>query len=259
MVASVLRVITKAVLPQTTEGLRLSADLYFAVTAIFMLICIVSYNMVYKLPIMLHYNSVKIGAMESNGQPQDVSELGLATNTTDVSLMNKDMSFAHPVSYRHVWGQIQWLAISVGVVYAVTLSIFPGFITEDVHSAYMGDWYPILLIGTYNVADLLGKVVTSYSMMENQLLLIRCCFGRVLFFPVFYLVLYGPAFFRLEALVFLFTFLLGLSNGYVTSNLMIVAPKNVPLLESETAGIIMVLFLLGGLSCGSILGWVWVI
>lgn len=254
-----LRVITKASLPQTPEGLRLSADLYFAVTAIFMLICLISYNMVYKLPIMLHYNSVKIGAMESSGQPQDVSELGLATSTTDVSLMNKDMAFAHPVSYRHVWGQIQWLAISVGVVYAVTLSIFPGFITEDVHSAYLGDWYPILLIATYNIADLLGKVVTSYWMMENQLLLIRCCFGRILFFPVFYLVLYGPAFFRLEGVVFLVTFSLGLSNGYFTSNLLIWAPKNVPILESETAGIIMVLFLLAGLSCGSILGWVWVI
>jgi hypothetical protein len=28
----------------------------------------------------------------------------------------------------------------------VTLSIFPGFLAEDVHSIYLGDWYPVLLV-----------------------------------------------------------------------------------------------------------------
>lgn len=266
VLASVLRVITKASMSQTVSGLRLSADVYFIVTAIFLLVCLVSYNMVYKLPIMLHYNSMKIGAMESTlstGEPNDVSELGLKTDATEISLIttvdSELTNFAKPVSYWHVWGQVQWLAISVASIYVVTMAIFPGYITEDVHSTFLGDWYPVLLICIYNVADLTGKILTSVYMVENQNFMVRACFGRLMFFPLFYAVLHGPAFFRTEAPVFLLTFLLGLSNGYLTSLLMIVAPKNVSILESETAGIIMTLFLVTGLTAGSLLGWVWII
>jgi equilibrative nucleoside transporter 1/2/3 len=265
VLASLLRVITKASMSQTIEGLRLSADVYFIVTAVFLLLCFVSYNLVYKLPIMLHYNSVKIGAMEStlsNG-PHDASELGLKTDATEISLITTGDSeltnFARPVSYWHVWSQIQWLAASVALIYVVTMSIFPGYITEDVHSEFLGDWYPVLLIAAYNVADLAGKVLTSVYMVENQTLMVRACFGRLLFFPLFYTVLHGPAFFRTETPVFLLTFLLGLTNGYFTSVLMIVAPKNVSILESETAGIVMTLFLVTGLTAGCLLGWVWII
>lgn len=263
VLASVLRVTTKASLPQTVRGLRLSADVYFIVTAVILLMCLVSYNLVYKLPIMLHYNSMKIGAMESTDGPHDVSELGLKTDATEISLITTGDSeltnFAKPVSYWHVWGQIQWLAISVAMIYVVTMSIFPGYITEDVHSAFLGDWYPVLLIASYNIADLTGKILTSVYMVENQNLMVRGCFGRLIFFPLFYTVLHGPAFFRTEVPVFLLTFLLGLSNGYLTSVLLIVAPKNVSILESETAGIVMTLFLVTGLATGSLLGWVWII
>ncbi|XP_024357825.1 equilibrative nucleotide transporter 8 [Physcomitrium patens] len=266
VLASLLRVITKASMSQTVRGLRLSADVYFIVTGIFLLICLFSYNLVYKLPIMLHYNSMKIGAMESTlstGGPRNVSELGLKMDTTEISLVttldSELTNFAKPVSYWHVWSQIQWLAISVAMLYVITLTIFPGYISEDVHSAFFGDWYPVLLIATYNSGDLTGKILTSVYMLENQSFMVRACFGRIIFIPLFYAIIHGPAIFRTEAPVFLLTFLLGLSNGYLTSVVMIVAPKNVSILEAETAGIIMTLFLATGLCSGSLLGWVWII
>ena len=55
------------------------------------------------------------------------------------------------------------------------------------------------------------------------------------------------------------TCLLGLTNGYLTSVLMIMAPKAVPLQHSETAGIVIVLFLVVGLAVGSVVSWFWVI
>lgn len=33
----------------------------------------------------------------------------------------------------------------------MTLSIFPGFLSEDVHSGLLGDWYPVLLVRTFVV------------------------------------------------------------------------------------------------------------
>ncbi|CAF2063765.1 hypothetical protein HID58_095693 [Brassica napus] len=47
------------------------------------------------------------------------------------------------------------------LIYIVTLSIFPGYITEDVHSELLGDWYPVLVIAGFNVFDLVGKCLTA--------------------------------------------------------------------------------------------------
>ncbi|EFJ45212.1 hypothetical protein VOLCADRAFT_94371 [Volvox carteri f. nagariensis] len=59
---------------------------------------------------------------------------------------------------------LSWaLCGSLFLTYTVTLSIFPGFLAEDVHSAQLGDWYPILLITAFNLADLVGK---SLPVME---------------------------------------------------------------------------------------------
>jgi hypothetical protein len=39
----------------------------------------------------------------------------------------------------------------------VTLSIFPGVLAEDAHSAELGEWYPLLLMTLFNFSDLAGK------------------------------------------------------------------------------------------------------
>jgi equilibrative nucleoside transporter 1/2/3 len=273
VLASVLRVITKASLPQTVEGLRLSANVYFLVSAIFIGICIISYNLVYKLPIMVHYNKLKLNAMElflQNGADQEEqaaaaaedSKFGISDELQPEIANDQIVSLkkvAEPVSYRHVWSQIHWLASSIVVIYVVTLSIFPGYITEDVHSVRLGDWYPVLLILSYNIFDLVGKTLTAIYMIESQNTMVIGCFARLLFFPLFYLVLYGPEILRTEVPVFILTCLLGGTNGYFTSVLMIVAPKNVSMLEAETAGIVMVLFLVLGLLLGSLVSWFWII
>ncbi|CAJ2655118.1 unnamed protein product [Trifolium pratense] len=50
-----------------------------------------------------------------------------------------------------------------------------------------------------------------------------------------------------------------LTNIYLTSVLMILAPKAVKLHHAETAGIVSILFLALGLASGSIIAWFWVI
>lgn len=59
--------------------------------------------------------------------------------------------------------------------------------------------------------------------------------------------------------VTILTCLLGLTNGYLTSALMILIPKIVMLQHAETAGIVSVLFLVFGLAAGSVIAWFWVI
>uniref|UniRef100_A0A0C9RXN0 TSA: Wollemia nobilis Ref_Wollemi_Transcript_5582_1109 transcribed RNA sequence n=1 Tax=Wollemia nobilis TaxID=56998 RepID=A0A0C9RXN0_9CONI len=222
-----------------------------------MAICLLCYNMANQLPVIRYYNDLKMRAVESTfllgntivnspPDPEDGSMLGASKEE-------------HGPNFWHVLSQIKWLAIGLLLIYVVTLSIFPGYITEDVHSHLLKDWYPILLIAFYNIFDLVGKSLTAVIMLESASVAIAGSFARLLFYPLFYACLHGPHFFRTEIPVSVLTCLLGLTNGYFTSVIMIIAPKLVPLQESETAGIAIVLFLVIGLAMGSVVAWFWVI
>ncbi|XWS34822.1 hypothetical protein CRYUN_Cryun21dG0070200 [Craigia yunnanensis] len=242
VLVSVLRILTKAVFSQDADGLRKSANLYFSTSIVVMFICIVLYNVAHKLPVMKYYEELKIEAVK-----EEKEEKGPLTG---------------PVWRATLWnivGTVKWYGFGVILLYVVTLSIFPGYITEDVHSLFLKDWYPILLITGYNVFDLVGKSLTAVYLLENAKVAIVACVVRLLFFPLYIGCLHGPQFFRTEIPVSILTCLLGLTNGYLTSVLMIMAPKSVQIQHAETAGTVMVLFLVIGLASGSVIAWFWVI
>ncbi|XP_047176489.1 equilibrative nucleotide transporter 1 [Vigna umbellata] len=241
VLASVLRIITKAVYPQDASGLQKSANLYFSVSIVIVFICMVLYNMVHKLPIMKYYNELKVEAAAANGDSGPPTGVVWRSTLWDIV------------------GSIKWYGFGIVLIYAVTLAIFPGYITEDVHSEVLKDWYPILLIAAYNVFDLVGKSLTAVYLLQNAKVAIGSCIVRLLFFPLFLGCLHGPQFFRTEIPVTILTCLLGLTNGYLTSVLMIMIPKAVKSQHAETAGIVSVLFLVFGLACGSVIAWFWVI
>ncbi|KAG4179155.1 hypothetical protein ERO13_A10G088800v2 [Gossypium hirsutum] len=227
VLVSMPRILTKAVFPQDADGLRKSAYLYFFTSIVFMVICIVLYNVAHKLPIMQYYEELKAEAVKEEKAKKV--------------------------------GTVKWYGFGIVLIYVVTLSIFPGYITEDVHSLVLKDWYLVLLITGYNVFDLVGKSLTAVYLLENAKVAISACVVRLLFFPLFIGCFHGPQLFRTEFPVSLLTCLLGLTNGYLTSVLMIMAPKSVQIQHAETSGIVMVLFLVVGLATGSVIAWFWVI
>ncbi|KAG8046787.1 hypothetical protein GUJ93_ZPchr0008g14168 [Zizania palustris] len=240
VLVSALRVITKSIYPQDAHGLRKSAILYFVVSIVVMIICIVCYNLAYKLPVVVYYKNIKKRAEKAE---EDGGMSGSAWRSTLWSIV----------------GRVKWHGVGVALIYAITLSIFPGYITEDVHSEALKDWYPIMLITAYNVFDLVGKSLPAVYSLQNASVAVAGSFARLLFYPLFYGCLHGPSFFRTEIPVTILTCLLGLTNGYLTSILITLAPKAVPIQHSETAGIVIVLFVVTGLVTGSFVAWFWVI
>ncbi|ESW27010.1 hypothetical protein PHAVU_003G166000 [Phaseolus vulgaris] len=231
IIISILRIITKASLPQTPKGLKISAHLYFMVATIFLLFCIVLSNLQHKLPVMhQHHQSVH-------------QESTLCTGT----------------KFWAVAGKIKGAAFGIFIIYIVTLSIFPGFIAEDLESKLLRDWYPILLITVYNLADLMGKSLTAFYVIQSMKRAIWAATSRLLFYPLFVICLHGPKWLKTEVPMVVLTFLLGFSNGYLTSVLMILTPKSVPLSEAELSAIVMTGFLGFGLVGGSVLGWFWIL
>ncbi|XP_071722306.1 equilibrative nucleotide transporter 8-like [Rutidosis leptorrhynchoides] len=182
-----LRIITKASLPQTPQGLRTSAHFYFIVSSTILLCCILSCALLYKLPVMQqHYKN-----------------------------LNNEPFYSKP-KYRAVAKKIQWPAV--------------------------------------------GKALTAIYLVKSIKKAGWSCFGRLLFYPLFAACLhYGPKWLKTEVPVMVLTFMLGLTNGYLTSVVMILAPKSVPVSEAELSAIVMVVFLGFGLVGGSVLGWFWII
>jgi equilibrative nucleoside transporter 1/2/3 len=150
-------------------------------------------------------------------------------------------------------------AFGILMIYIVTLSIFPGFIAEDLTSKILKDWYPVLLITIYNVADFTGKSLTAIYVLKSIKKATWVCILRLVFYPLFAACLNGPKWLKTEVTVAALTFMLGVTNGYLTSVLMILTPKSVSVSESELSAILMVVFLGIGLVGGSIIGWFWVI
>lgn len=242
VLVSVLRILTKSVFPQDASGLRKSANLYFAVSIVVMVICIVFYNVVEKLPVVKYYKDLKVQATN-----MEEEEKGPLTGSVWRSTLWQIVE------------SVKWYGFGIVLIYLVTLSIFPGYITEDVHSSLLKDWYSILLITGYNVFDLVGKSLTAVYVVQTTKIAIGGCVVRLLFLPLFFACLHGPPIFRTEIPVTFLTCLMGLTNGYLTSVLMMMAPKVVQLQHAETAGVVMVLFLVAGLAAGSVVSWCWVI
>ena len=126
-------------------------------------------------------------------------------------------------------------------------------------SQLLQSWYPILLITVYNISDFVGKSLAALYLWQSVKSATWACIIRLLFYPLFSACLRRPHWLRTEVPVVALTFMLGLTNGYLTSVLMIMAPKTVHASEAELAAVFMVVFLGIGLVCGSVLGWVWLI
>ncbi|KAI7988296.1 Equilibrative nucleotide transporter 8 [Camellia lanceoleosa] len=230
VLVSILRIITKASLPQTAQGLRKSAHLYFIVSTVILFGCIVCCNLLYKLPVMQQY----------------------------YKLLRDDLPSSKP-EFWEVARKIRWPSFGVFMIYTVTLSIFPGFIAENLESRILKDWYPVMLITMYNISDLIGKSLTATYVVRSIGKATWACIARLLFYPLFTVCLHGPNWLKTEVPMAFLTITLGLTNGYLTSVIMILTPKSVPASEAEVSAVVMAVFLGMGLVAGSVLGWFWII
>jgi hypothetical protein len=61
------------------------------------------------------------------------------------------------MTFQAMLHRIRVPAIGIFATYLVTLSIFPGFLSEDVQSKALGDWYPILLFAAFACADYVSR------------------------------------------------------------------------------------------------------
>uniref|UniRef100_A0A7S1SXV4 Equilibrative nucleoside transporter n=1 Tax=Tetraselmis chuii TaxID=63592 RepID=A0A7S1SXV4_9CHLO len=286
LVVSMLRIVTKAALPTTPAGLRSSAFLYFEIASVIVALCIIIDGVVIpRLSVVRHFKACGPGAPSSDSaawrkkgdafvtsQSSDGAGAVSATDTAEIEMValedvtgNEEGGMAllnsgpqkPQLEFRDYLAVVQHMkleAVSLVIIYWVTLAIFPGFLAEDVHSEEIGDWYPILLITAYNFGDVAGKCGPLVFPFFQPRLVLLLSAVRFVFVPAFYFasVYVAPAW-----VIGLLTLALGATNGHLTACAMMSAPRGLDQVKAELSGILSALFLVVGITIGAFSGYVW--
>ncbi|KAF3320938.1 equilibrative nucleotide transporter 3-like protein [Carex littledalei] len=255
VLTSALRFITKAAFENSQNGLRKGAMLFFSITCLFELLCVFLYAFVFpKIPIVKHFR-MKAASEGSLTVSADLVAAGIQHKSDNEA--EEDPKRLERLSNKELFLQNIDYAISLYLIYVLTLSIFPGFLSEDTGSHSLGSWYALVLIAMYNVWDLIGRYVPLIPSIKltSRKGILAATLSRFLLIPAFYFTAkYGD-----QGYMILLTSFLGLTNGYLTVCILTEAPKGYKGPEQNALGNLLVVCLLGGIFCGVTLDWLWLI
>uniref|UniRef100_A0A7N0VCN9 Equilibrative nucleoside transporter n=1 Tax=Kalanchoe fedtschenkoi TaxID=63787 RepID=A0A7N0VCN9_KALFE len=153
LLTSALRMITKAAFENSKNGLRKGAIMFFTVSALFELLCVLLYAYVFpKLPIIKYYRS-KAASQGSKTVSADLAAGGITTQP------GQEDKLQNRLSTKALLMENKDYALDIFLIYLLTLSIFPGFLSEDSGKHCLGAWYALVLIAMFNGADLIGRYI----------------------------------------------------------------------------------------------------
>ncbi|KAK9681765.1 hypothetical protein RND81_10G026200 [Saponaria officinalis] len=245
-----LRLVTKAAYDKSHNGLRKGAILFLAISTGIEFLCVLLYALYFpKLPIVKYFRS-KAASEGSKTVNADLAAAGI--HQVDGPVKVEDRLSTKELLFKN-WDYF----LDLYLIYVLTLSIFPGFLYENTGKHSLGDWYPLVLIATYNVLDLIGRYtpLIKFLCLESRKGLTLSIIARFVFVPAFYF----TAKYAREGWMIMLVGLLGLTNGHLTVCVMTAAPKGYKGPEQNALGNLLVLFLLAGIFTGVCLDWLWII
>ncbi|KDP24206.1 hypothetical protein JCGZ_25863 [Jatropha curcas] len=255
IITSGLRFITKAAFEDSKDGLRKGAIVFFAISAFFEFLCVFLYAYVFpKLPIVKYYRS-KAASEGSKTVSADLAAAGIRTFLKEEA--EEDPKKLERLSNKALLLENIDYVVDMFSIYVLTLSIFPGFLSEDTGSHSLGAWYALVLIAMFNLWDLIGRnipLVKSLKLESRKGLMIAIL-SRFLLIPAFYFTAKNAD----QGWMIMLTSFLGLTNGYFTVCVLTSAPKGYKGPEQNALGNFLALSLLGGIFAGAMLDWLWLI
>jgi len=143
-------------------------------------------------------------------------------------------------SYRKINHKIYKLGLSGVLVFVATFLPFPGLIVtlESQYKILGNGWFAIVLITEFTVFDTIGRYTAGYTKLgltKERLWL--PIFLRFLLYPIF--LLYYMRLYHNEIVIFVANAVLALSNGFLFTIAMMLAPGQLLTSEREVGGAIM--------------------
>ncbi|NXI43221.1 S29A3 protein, partial [Galbula dea] len=239
-----------------------SALAYFLTADIFIVICIMVYLLLPRLEYSRYYmrsqkESPSLATVPSESSTEDEAETG---DTADNS-SHTGIPLLCPILQKTAL-----LGFCVFYVFFISIIIFPSLSSniESVSRSSGSPWStkyfaPLTSFLLYNFADWCGRQITAWIQVPGpkSKLLPALVLLRTIFLPLFILSNYRPrahiqmVVFNRDVYTVVFTALLGLSNGYLGTLVMVYGPKIVPKNLAEAAGVVMTFYLMLGLAVGS--------
>ncbi|TVU38441.1 hypothetical protein EJB05_11812, partial [Eragrostis curvula] len=258
-ITSGLRLVTKAAFENSRDGLRKGAILFFSISCLFELVCVLLYAYVFpKLPIVKFYRS-KAASEGCLTVAADLDAGGIKTHPDrSAEAISRAGVLYERLSNKQLLVQNMDYALGMFLIYVLTLSIFPGFLAEDIGSHSLGSWYALVLIASYNAGDLVGRYLPLIERINlvSRRGLAAAVVARFALVPAFYYVARRGG---SDGVMVMLTSVLGLSNGYLTVCIFTEAPKGHKGPEQNALGNLLVFCLLAGIFSGAALDWLWLI
>ncbi|KAM5236442.1 equilibrative nucleoside transporter 3 [Ctenodactylus gundi] len=243
-----------------SSDVRSSALAFFLTAVIFLGLCMGLYVLLPQLEYARYYMRPLGPPCACSGEvepPQDASHSPLVAPRPPES---------HIPPLRPILKKTAGLGFCVTYLFFITALIFPAISTniESLHKASGSPWttkffVPLTTFLLFNFADLCGRQITAWiqapgpnSKVLPGLVLLRTCLA-----PLFVLCNYQPrvhlttVLFQSDVYPVLFTCLLGLSNGYLSTLALIYGPKIVPRELAEATSVVMLFYMCVGLMLGS--------
>ena len=150
----------------------------------------------------------------------------------------------------------------VFTTFLLTLGVYPGLILEispsnSTELLQESGWFPVLIIGTFNVGDLIGRFIpfSEKAVLRNQVHLWMIQISRyVVCIPVILLMVFQV--FQSDVVAFAVVLFMAITNGYVSTVAMMLGPQDLEPDDRELGGSTLVFCLLAGLTLGAIIGMV---
>jgi len=149
VLVSFLRIITKISLSQTPEGLRMSSLIYFVMSSIIMLLCIVSFSLSLKTEYSRRALTRVSHCRRSSHVNTEPSRQPLTGNdSNDATKEEWRTSVYSSVQYRVILKKVYRSGLIVGFIFFVTLALYPG-VASLFSSTYpqfnQGAWFLVAL------------------------------------------------------------------------------------------------------------------
>lgn len=209
-------------------------------------------------------SSLKESPAQTTLQPgsstADEAEPGGTTNTSFLAKSTR----IPPL--RPILQKTALLGFCLFYIFFISIIVFPSLSSniESVSKSSGSPWstkyfVPLTSFLLYNFADWCGRQITAWIQVPGprSKLLPVLVLLRTIFLPLFILSNYQPrahiqmVVFNRDVYPVVFTALLGLSNGYLGTLVIIYGPKIVPKELAEAAGVVMTFYVVLGLAVGS--------